>query len=58
MNSVRFVLYVILGSALLSAQSNTDAIINQPATITVSSGLTQLDPKTQSKLLESYGKLP
>jgi hypothetical protein len=59
MRSVRFVsLFVILGSILLAAQSNTAAPINQPVTSNVSSGLSKADPKAQGKLLESYGKLP
>ena len=59
MRSVRFVcLFVILGSAMLAAQSNTAALINPPASSKVSSGLSKPDPKTQGKILESYGKLP
>jgi hypothetical protein len=59
MRSARFVcLFVILGSAMLAAQSNIVALINQPATTMLSSGLSKPDPKTQGKTLESYGKLP
>jgi hypothetical protein len=59
MSSVRFVcLLLILGSAVLAAQSNMVAIINQPATSNVSSGLSTPDPKTQGEILENYGKLP
>jgi hypothetical protein len=59
MRSVRFVSsFVILGSAMLFAQSNTAAIINRPVPSKVSSGLSKPDPKTQGKLLETYGKLP
>jgi Beta-propeller repeat/Abnormal spindle-like microcephaly-assoc'd, ASPM-SPD-2-Hydin len=59
MRSARFVcLFVILGNAMLAAQSNTIALINQPAISKASSGLSKPDPKTQSKILEEYGKLP
>jgi hypothetical protein len=53
MRSVRFVLFVILFSAMLAAQSNRVTQINQPAT-----NRAFTDPKTQGKSLESYGKLP
>ena len=59
MKSVRFVcLFVILGSAMLAAQSNIVALIDQPATSKLSSSLSNPDPKTQAKILENYGKLP
>jgi hypothetical protein len=59
MKSVRLVcLSVILGSAMLVAQSNMGAIVNRPVSSKVSSGLSKPDPKTQGNLLESYGKLP
>ena len=59
MRSVRFVcLFVILGSAMLAVQSNIVALINQPATSKLSSGLSKPAPKTQGKILENYGKLP
>jgi Beta-propeller repeat/Abnormal spindle-like microcephaly-assoc'd, ASPM-SPD-2-Hydin len=59
MRSARFVcLFVILSSTMLAAQSNTVALINQPATNNASNGLPNPDPKTQAKILESYGKLP
>ena len=51
-------LFVIIGSTALIAQSNTVALIDQPATGSVSSGLLKPDPKAQGKILESYGKLP
>ena len=50
-------LFVILVSAMLAAQSNTVALINQPATGKVLSDLPKPDPKTQAKILENYGKL-
>jgi hypothetical protein len=57
MRSARFVCsLVILCSAMLAAQSNTAALINQPATNKASNGLP--DPRTQAKILENYGKLP
>lgn len=59
MRAVRFVcLFVILGSAMLAAQSNTVPLVNQPAISKVSSGLSKPDPKAQGKILEGYGKLP
>ena len=59
MRSARFVCsFVILSSTMLAAQSNTVALINQPATNNASNGLPNPDPKTQAKILESYGKLP
>jgi hypothetical protein len=59
MRSVRFVcLFVILVSAMLAAQSNIVALINQSATSTLSSGLSKPDPKAQGKIVENYGKLP
>jgi hypothetical protein len=59
MKSARFVcLFVILGSIMLAAQSNTVALVNRPVPSKASSSLSQPDPKTQGKILESYGKLP
>jgi Beta-propeller repeat len=59
MRLVRFVcLFVILGSAMLAAQSDTAALITQPVSNKASEGLPKLDPKTQGRLLENYGKLP
>jgi hypothetical protein len=59
MRSARFVcLLVILGSIILAAQSNPAALINRPAPDKVSSGLSKPDPKTQDRILETYGKLP
>jgi hypothetical protein len=58
MRFVRFVCFflVIFSSSMLLAQSQTP--INSTAERKVSSGLSQPDPKTQGKILESYGKLP
>jgi hypothetical protein len=59
MRSDSFVcLFVILGSAMLAAQSNTVPLINRSVPSNVSSNLPKPDPKTQGKILESYGKLP
>jgi hypothetical protein len=57
MRSWRFVCsFVILGNALV-AQSNPAEPINPPVW-KVSDDLSQPDPKTQSKLISSYGQLP
>jgi hypothetical protein len=59
MSSARVVCwFAILGSITLAAQSNTPTLINRPAPNKVSGDLSKPDPKTQGKILESYGKLP
>jgi hypothetical protein len=61
MKSARFVcLFVILGSIMLAAQSNPAGLISlgRPVPSSLPSGLSKPDAKTQSKILESYGKLP
>lgn len=49
---------VIFVTALPLGQPKTVVVINQRATGRLSGTLPKLDPKTQAKILESYGKLP
>jgi hypothetical protein len=59
MRSVYFVcLFAILGCAMLAAQSNTAAFVNQPVSGSVFGDLSKPDPEAQGKILDRYSKLP
>lgn len=55
-----FAPFVALSSLAQNFQAATSTAVptNQPATATLSGGLTKPDSKTENKILASYGKLP
>jgi hypothetical protein len=51
-------LFAILISAMALAQSNPVPVINQSAKVAFPISGSQPDPKSQAKILDTYGKLP